>query len=166
MLDRTGDFDSGVIRARPEDVASPRAIVRALYQSISGPGDAERDWDRIRSLFDPKARFLIGRWLADPAEPKEVVFEWDLEAFLAEGRAYWLGEGFWESELVGRIERFGNVAHVLSSYESRTGSEDSEPIGRGVNSVQLIRHADRWWITSIVWDVETSATPLPEGLRG
>ncbi|MGH7712411.1 MAG: hypothetical protein ACREOG_14065, partial [Gemmatimonadaceae bacterium] len=34
--------------ARPEDVASPEAIVKAVYDVISGPAGQKRDWDRMR----------------------------------------------------------------------------------------------------------------------
>ena len=166
MLDRTEELATAAHRATPADVASPEAIVDALYRKISGPAGAERDWDRLRSLFDPRVRFLIGRWMADPARPREVVFEWDLETFLAEGRQHWLEHGFWESQLGARVESFGNVAHVFSSYESRIGSPESAPVGRGVNSIQLIRHAGRWWIVGIAWDVETSDIALPSDLGG
>jgi hypothetical protein len=166
VLDRTEDFRVALAPADAADVASPEAIVLALYDTISGPRDTERDWDRLRSLFDPRARFLIGRWLADPEEPRDAVYEWDLESFVAEGRQYWLEHGFWESQLAARVEAYGNVAQVFSSYESREGSEDAEPVGRGVNSIQLLRHAGRWWILSIAWDVETPEVPIPADLRG
>lgn len=166
MRDRTEDFEAGAARATVEDVAAPEGIVLALYDAISGPAGAERDWARLRSLFDPRVRFLIGRWLADPDHPRDAVYEWDLEGFIAEGRAAWLEHGFWESEIGARIDRFGNVAHVFSAYESRVGTEDAEPIGRGVNSIQLLRYGGRWWIVGIVWDVETPEATIPEELGG
>lgn len=165
MLDRRDEL-SAVAEASATDVESPEAAVLALYDTISGPAGQERDWDRLRSLFDPRARFLIGRWLdgSDPSD--EAIYEWDLTAFAIEGRQYWLEHGFWERQLVARTVRFGNVAHVLSSYESRVGSQESEPVGRGVNSVQLIRYARRWWIVSVLWDVESTTAPMPPDLEG
>ena len=163
MLDRTVELDT-LPAASESDVRSPEAVVQALYDVISGHAGEERDWDRLRSLFDPRVRFLIGRWLADPETPRQAVFEWDLESFIAEGRDYWLQHGFWEAEVASKIQRFGNIAHVLSSYVSHIGTPDSEPIGRGVNSVQLVRYASRWFITSIVWDVESVDLPIPQDL--
>lgn len=46
------------------------------------------------------------------------------------------------------------------------GAEDAEPAARGVNSFQLIRFGGRWWITSVVWDVETDDRPIPGDLGG
>ena len=42
---------------RPEDVASREAIVKAVYDTISGPA-GKRDWDRFRSLFADGARLI------------------------------------------------------------------------------------------------------------
>lgn len=162
MLDRTPDFDPALMPARPGDVESPNSTVRALYNAISGPEGVERDWDRVRSLFDPRVRFLIGRWLADPNNPRDVVFEWDLESFIAEGREEWLRNGFWETELSERTEVYGNVAHVMSSYVSCVESPDAEAVGRGINSFQLLRHNARWRIVSVAWDIETPETPIPD----
>ncbi len=166
VIDRTEDFRTAGSTAHPSDVESPEAVVRALYESISGPRDVERDWDRLRSLFGPGARLLIGRWLDRPDEARDAVVEWDLDAFVSEGREFWLEDGFWERELRSRVERYGNIAHVLSSYESRVGSPDDAPVGRGVNSVQLLRHDGRWWIVGILWDVEGPDNPIPKGLEG
>jgi hypothetical protein len=35
-------------------------------------------------------------------------------------------------------------------------------LGRGINSIQLIRNDGHWWVTSVVWDEEGGAGPLPE----
>ena len=40
------------------DVASVDAIVKALYDTISGPAGKARDWNRLRSLFVPEARMM------------------------------------------------------------------------------------------------------------
>ncbi len=44
--------------ARPEEVATPEAIVAALYDVISGPKGQARDWNRFRSLFEPGSRMI------------------------------------------------------------------------------------------------------------
>ncbi len=70
-----------------------------------------------------------------------------------------------DREVWRRTERFGNVAHVFSTYESRVGSPDGDPVAAGINSVQLVRSNGRWWIAGIAWDVETATNPIPEGYR-
>ena len=44
--------------ADPADVETLDGIMGALYESISGPAGAPRDWDRLRSLLAPGARFI------------------------------------------------------------------------------------------------------------
>jgi hypothetical protein len=151
--------------AVPDDVASPEAVVQALYDVISGPAEVHqpRDWDRLRSLFAPRATFRLVRWLR-PDGTDAVLREWDVEQFIDAGKGAWRDDGFWEREVRHRTEVFGNIAHVLSTYESRVGGPDTEPVSRGVNSFQLVRTAGRWWLASTVWDVEAPGNPIPAEL--
>lgn len=149
---------------RAEDVASPAAVVRAVYQSISGPAekDEPRDWDRLRSLFLPEARLVLVRWQSPDGEKEEILRGWDIEGFIEAARGFYRESEFYEREVGRRIDRFGNIAQVFSTYESRVGSEESEPVARGINSVQLVRGDGRWWIAHLVWDVEHPGNPIPE----
>jgi hypothetical protein len=52
-----------------------------------------------------------------------------------------------------KTETFGNMAHVLSFYESRR-EEHGEPFTTGVNSMQLFYDGTRWWIASVMWNTE------------
>src|ERR1700734_1176420 len=45
-------------KAKPEDVSSPEAILKAVYDVISGGKNQPRDWDRFRSLFVPDAHLI------------------------------------------------------------------------------------------------------------
>ena len=58
------------------------------------------------------------------------------------------------------LERFGNVAHVFSSYESFRRGE-TKPFTRGINSIQLVWDGRRWWVLSIFWDSERPDQPIP-----
>ena len=42
----------------PKDVASPQAIVAALYDVLSGTKTQQRNWDRFRSLFIEGGRLI------------------------------------------------------------------------------------------------------------
>src|SRR5690349_17021422 len=44
--------------ADPKDVASLDAIMKAVYDVISGDAGKMRDWDRFRSLFHKDARLI------------------------------------------------------------------------------------------------------------
>src|SRR5687767_15873309 len=46
------------IPANPRDVSSVDAIIKAVYDVISGPAGQKRNWDRMRTLFVPDARMI------------------------------------------------------------------------------------------------------------
>lgn len=141
------------------DVETPKTLVSALYDTISGPADAPRDWDRFQNLFQREARLMAFTTLPD-GTPQEGV--WTVDEFAREAAGFYRQAGFWEEELWSRTEQYGNVAHVLSTYESRVEAPDTEPVGRGVNSIQMVRHHGRWWITSVAFDLERPEEPIPD----
>ena len=61
-----------------------------------------------------------------------------------------------------RVEYFGSIAHVFSSYESFHTETDEEPFMRGINSIQLLNDGNRWWIVNIYWSQESKNNPIPE----
>jgi hypothetical protein len=131
--------------------------VRALYEVISGPAGAPRDWERERKLFFPGAR-LVPTGIEAKGLPTADVF--DVEGYIASRSPMFEKDSFFEKEVARRTFVFGNVAHVLSSYElSRAPGEN--PFRRGVNSIQLFCDGNRWWVLSIVWDSERPGNPLP-----
>jgi hypothetical protein len=140
------------------DVASIDGVVRALYEVISGPAGAPRDWDRERRLFFPGARLVPTR-LGPDGRPIADVF--DLEGYIASRTPMFEKDSFFETEIGRRTFVFGNIAHVLSSYElSRAPGET--PFVRGVNSIQLYNDGNRWWVLGIAWDSERPGNPLPD----
>jgi hypothetical protein len=143
---------------RDRDVASIDGVVRALYEVISGPAGTPRDWERERKLFFPGARLVPTR-LGPDGRPIADVF--DLDGYIASRTPMFEKDSFFETEIGRRTFVFGNIAHVLSSYElSRAPGE--KPFVRGVNSIQLYNDGNRWWVLSIVWDNERPGSPLPE----
>lgn len=141
------------------NLATPEGVVAALYDLISGPADFTRDWTAVRELFHEGARLIVAFTHGDG---RTELKEWTPESFAREAADdYRARGGMWERELASVVERFGGIAHVWSSYESRQGSPESEPVARGINSVQLIRRDARWWITSLAFDVEQPYNTIP-----
>jgi hypothetical protein len=145
---------------RREDVESIDAIVTAMYANISGPA-GERDWERERFLYMPGARLQPTRPKPEGGATMDV---FDFEGYAASRAPHFREQPFYEKEVARRIERFGNVAHVWSTYEGRR-SPDGEPFLRGINSIQLFHDGDRWWVVSVLWDNEREGNPLPEKYR-
>lgn len=140
------------------DVASPEAIVAALYDVISGDAGVERDWDRFRSLFHPTARLQPsgvnreGVGVARSITPEE---------YIERSGPLLVRDGFHEREIASRSERFGHMVHVWSTYDSVHSRSDPAPFMRGINSIQLFHDGTRWWILSVYWLAETPGTPIP-----
>ena len=95
--------------------------------------------------------------LAGKLEPQFL----DVEGYIARVAPFFEQTGFYEKEVARRTERFGSIAHVWSTYESRHNERDAKPFMRGINSIQLFFDGDRWWIVSTYWQHESPTAPLP-----
>jgi hypothetical protein len=132
------------------------AILVAIYDVISGPAGG-RDWNRFRSLFLPQARFTE---VSTAPDGSKMVMAWNVDEFVRDAGEVFAKDAFYEKAVVNRPMSFGNMAEVFSSYESRR-SPSSKPFERGINSIQLLNDGKRWWVLSILWDVERPGNPLP-----
>jgi hypothetical protein len=148
--------------ADPADVASIEAIVAAAYDGISGPAGKARDWGRERSLYFPGARLIPMAMEAGSDDVDLSPQVLDIEGFIARVEPFFAQSGFYEKEIARRVEQFGQIAHVWSTYESRHNEDDPEPFMRGINSIQLFNDGKRWWIVSIYWQQESPEEPIPE----
>jgi hypothetical protein len=145
--------------ARPGDVASPDAILKALYDVISGGAGVQRDWNRFRSLFVPFARLIPTR--ARPAGGADATVL-GVEDYITLAGPGLERSGFFEREIFRVAEAYGNVMHAFSTYESRRTADLSErPFARGINSIQLLKDGDRWWVVTIFWDSERPGNEIP-----
>jgi hypothetical protein len=153
------------------DVESMDSIIAAVYDVISGPAGKKRDWDRMRSLFIPGARLMptspVPMPRAAPGAPLTGAERYqtqvlDVDGFIARSSKYLEEQGFFERETARRVETYGHIAHVWSTYEARHKSDDPKPFMRGINSIQLMNDGKRWWVVSIFWEAETPRTPLPD----
>lgn len=143
------------VAPRPADVASIDGMIRAWYDIVSGPAGQPRDWGRDRSLYIPDIRFVTagqekGRAYARIRDHQGYVDEADAE----------LRQGFFEKEIHRVTQRFGPIAHVWSTYESRA-TEKGPVIARGINSIELFWDGQRWWIANGNWTEETKEQPIP-----
>lgn len=144
--------------ANPADVASVDAIIRAVYDVISGDSGVARDWNRFRSLFAPGAQLIpvgprqAGGFGARPLTPDD---------YIRLSGPFLERNGFHEVELAHRRETYGQIVHVFSSYESRRRRSDAQPFARGINSIQLWNDGTRWWVQTILWWGETPTTTIP-----
>jgi hypothetical protein len=144
--------------ANPTDVASPDAILAATYDVISGPAGQKRDWDRMRSLFYPGARLIR---TSPRKEGGMSATSFSTQEYIDRASGYFEKNGFSEKEIARRTEKWANILHAFSTYESRHDAKDAAPFARGINSFQLFFDGTRWWILTIYWQEETPDNPLP-----
>ncbi|PYS98702.1 MAG: hypothetical protein DMF63_15045 [Acidobacteria bacterium] len=151
--------------ADPKDVASLDAIMKAVYDVISGDAGKVRDWDRFRSLFHKDARLIpsgknsqtgiLGARVMTP------------EDYAKNSGPYLEKNGFHEREISRHVDQYGNIAQVFSTYASFHKSDDKDPFMRGINSFQLFNDGKRWWVITIYWQQESPENLIPkEFLKG
>lgn len=140
------------------DVKSVDALVSALYDVISGEKGQPRDWDRFKNLFTADARLIPtftnkeGKIAYRSITPAE--YETSFTKNVAE-------RGFFERQVSSKIESFGNIVQVFSTYET-TEEKRGKVIIRGINSIQILKTDDRYYVMNIFWSGETDKTPLPD----
>lgn len=145
--------------AKPEDVASIDTILSAFFESMSGAKGEPRQWERLHSLFWPQARMIATRHF-DNDEADAWVLQ--ISDFVEMNRVYMEKGGYFEKEVARRVESFGNLASVWSTYEARKIADSHLPYVRGIYSFQLLKDGERWWIVNAMWDFERPEVAIPE----
>ncbi|MGB2751762.1 MAG: nuclear transport factor 2 family protein [Pyrinomonadaceae bacterium] len=144
------------IAADPKDVSTIDGIVKAFYETISGPKGAPRQWGRDRTLYMPDVRF-VGM---SEQGGKIRVGAMSHNQYVNATNDNFVANGFTEREINRVTRRFGNIAHVFSTYEYL--SDDGKDKGRGVNSIELFWDGTRWWISAASWDDERPNNLIPK----
>jgi hypothetical protein len=120
-------------------------VIGAMYESMCFERGQRPDWKRQAELFAPHARLVRvndeGVFEFDPGS-----FRHDLEGKISSGAI----ASFWEGELRRETKEFGDIAHVLSLYETRP-SRGAEPASRALKSIQMFKRSGRWWISAMIW---------------
>ena len=141
------------------DTQSLTAVVRALYETISGAAGEPRNWDRERELLHPTAR-LMRTGVNEDGRPWIQVMT--VDDYIESTGELFERTAIHEVEIGREIRRFGNIAHVFSAYELQ--SDDPTMRRRGINSIQCYHDGERWWVMSVLWDNEREGVELPEEL--
>ena len=135
------------------------ATINALYSVISGEKGEQRDWDLMRYIYHPNAKLVpTGK------NPQgKVGARYVTPQYYTESSGKWLVEnGFYEEEINRKVEQFGNIAHVFSTYQCFYSKTDSKPFMRGINSIQLLNEGNRWRVINIFWQQEDEDNLIPE----
>ena len=131
-------------------------VIRQMYQTVSFEPGQRPDWSHQNEIFAPGARMVRVN--------DEGVFEFDVASFERNFESM-IDSGvlpsFWEGEIWRETHLFGEVAHVLSAYETRQ-TRTGPPLNRGVNSIQLFQRDGRWWISAMIWRREGAIVRIPD----
>ncbi len=132
--------------------SEPEGIPAALDAAITGPADQDRAC--MKALLIPDARLMFVSLGADgaPTYRIETLDSW-IVRIKARGHAV-----LEEKQLKFRLERYGNIAHLWSTY---TLHSEGTQVARGINSIQAIKEAGGWRVTGILVQAESVTAPLP-----
>jgi hypothetical protein len=147
-------------QANQGDVATIESTVRAFYDAISTPAGGRLNRDRLRSLFVPAGRIVVVR-PPNSDRAADLVFL-SPEEYAAISDSQTVSKGFFDHNLANHIERFGVMAHVYSTYESRFDRESTTPVARGIKSFELLNSGNRWYILQVYFDFERPDNPIPD----
>jgi hypothetical protein len=140
------------------DVKSIEAITTALYDVISGEKGNARDWARFKNLFTSDARLIPTFTNKEGKATYRSITPAEYEVSFTKSIPQ---RGFFEREVSSVKEEYGNIVHVFSTYET-TEEKNGNVTMRGINSIQLLKTEDRYYIMNIFWSAETDKNPLPE----
>ena len=109
----------------------------------------------MKALLIPEARMMFVSLGTDgvPTYELETLDDW-IAGVKAHGHA-----PLEEKQLKFHIERHGNIAHLWSSYALHS---DGKQVARGLHSIQAIKEAGGWRVTSIIVQAESATAPLPK----
>lgn len=145
------------VSARPSDVSTLDGLMRAFYEVVNvAPNDA-RQWDRDRTLYVPWIRF-VGTSIDTKGKVK--IQSWTHQQYV-EATEPLVKNGFKEWEISRRTTKYGNIAHIDSTYEGESTEGGRVVRFRGVNSIEAYFDGNRWWISSVMWMSESPNHPIP-----
>lgn len=150
-------FVSAQTKDYSQDVKDLNSILTALYEVISGPAEEPRDWDRFLFLFAADGKLIP---TTKNAQGISYVY-WSPQQYVDMFKSRRTGVDFFEYEMNRVVEQFGAIAHAWSTYELRS-TPNGPATNRGINSIQLLKGNDRWYIMNVFWSSENEGFSLPD----
>lgn len=141
-----------------ENVSTLDSTLKTLYAVISGDKGEARNWDLFKYLFHPDAKLIPTGKNTDGIAMARYITP---DEYIASSGKWLIENGFHEVEMNRKVDTFGNITQVFSTYESFRSKSDTKPFMRGINSIQLLNDGKRWWIINIYWMQESETSPIP-----
>ena len=150
------------ISADPSDVSTIDEIIKAFYESLSYAVGKQPDYRRWRSLFHERGIVTPSKTSKDSNTTimdVDIFIKESVENIVITGMER---KGLVQTEVARRTQAFGNIVQIFSTFEAHRSSRDLEQLPRGVYSIQLLRENHRWWIVSILEEIERPNLALPK----
>jgi hypothetical protein len=145
-----------------DNVTTLDGIVKAYYDVVTVDKGGKVSYERDSLLHWPNAR--VGS-VSMTKSGKPAYHPLSLKEFHRLSDPEIEKEGFYEKEISRKVEKFGAICHVWSTYESRN-SATGPVIERGINSIDLFFDGTRFWILAWSYDSERKNNPIPAEYLG
>ena len=145
------------ITPRSEDIGTLDGIIKAYYETITGPAGQPRQWARDRTLYIPDIKFVS----IEIRGNKPFANVMSHQQYVESSDDYMVKNGFFEREIHRVTRTFGSMTQVFSTYEIRNKA-NGPVMARGINSIELFYDGSRWWITAAMWEDERPGNPIPK----
>ncbi|MEO3404256.1 hypothetical protein AAFN85_10155 [Mucilaginibacter sp. CAU 1740] len=147
-----------VITKHGDNVSTLDGIMKAYYDVVTVKKGEKVSFERDSLLHIPDAH--VGSGYIDK-QGKQQFSYMTLKQYHKLADPSLSKEGFDEREIARRVEKFGSIYHVWSTYESRN-THDGPVTERGINSIELFYDGTRFWILGWFYDGERKDNPIPE----
>ena len=137
------------LQTRSAEQAELEQLVHSFFEAVSFEHGSKPNYPRIHQLFIDDG-LLIKNSGALPEITTPGAFIEPRQASVDAGDL----TRFFEAELSGLTQVFGNVAHRLSAYEKSGELKGAAFQAKGMVSTQFIRTPEGWRISSMAWDDE------------
>jgi hypothetical protein len=147
-----------VITKYGDNVSTLDGIMKAYYDVVTVKKGGKVSYERDSLIHWPGVN--VGSTGIDK-NGKPAFHYMSLKEYHRLSDPYLEKDGFYEKEISRKVEKFGSINHVWSTYESR--NEPGGPIiERGINSIELYFDGTRFWILGWFFDGERKDNPIPK----
>ncbi|MFC2103368.1 hypothetical protein ACFLSS_02950 [Bacteroidota bacterium] len=133
------------------------AVLNSLYECISFKTSGRPNLQRLKTLFVDGARLI--------RTDKDNITNMSVNDFILSYKSR-IENGeiieFSEFEISRKVDFFGRVVQVFSTYGTDLKTPNGRIKMRGINSIQLIEVEDDWKVVTILWYAEDSENKIPE----
>lgn len=146
-----------VITKYNDNVSTLDGIMKAYYDVVTVKKGEKPSYKRDSLLHWPDA--VVGS-AGIGKNDKPIFHSMSLKRFHELSDPGLQRDGFYEKEISRKVEQFGSIYHVWSTYESRN-KQGGPIIERGINSIEIYNDGTRFWILAWFFDSERKDNPLP-----